>query len=62
MTESQGNELAPAGGAEAEDVEGHYLPLDEEGNVDVPTHRVEAEDDVEGHASLDLDDDMERKR
>jgi hypothetical protein len=40
------------------DVEGHYLPLDDEGNVDFAPHR-ETEDDVEGHV-LDLD--IERKR
>lgn len=39
------------------DVEGHYLPLDDEGNVDFTPAR--AEDDVEGHV-LDLD--IERKR
>ena len=40
------------------DVEGHYLPLDDEGNVDFTPHR-EPDDDVEGHV-LDLD--IERKR
>ena len=41
------------------DVEGHYLPLDDEGNVDFAPHREDDEDDVEGHV-LDLD--IERKR
>ena len=41
------------------DVEGHYLPLDDEGNVDFAPHREADEDDVEGHV-LDLD--IERKR
>jgi hypothetical protein len=40
------------------DVEGHYLPLDDEGNVDF-TPQKESEEDVEGHV-LDLD--IERKR
>ena len=40
------------------DVEGHFLPLDDEGNVDFSPLRV-AGDDVEGHV-LDLD--IERKR
>jgi hypothetical protein len=40
------------------DVEGHYLPMDDEGNVDFTPHR-DADDDVEGHV-LDLD--IERKR
>jgi len=40
------------------DVEGHYLPLDEDGNVDFAPHK-ESEEDVEGHV-LDLD--IERKR
>jgi hypothetical protein len=40
------------------DVEGHYLPLDDEGNVDFSPNR-EPGDDVEGHV-LDLD--VERKR
>jgi hypothetical protein len=40
------------------DVEGHFLPLDDEGNVDFAPHR-EDDDDVEGHV-LDLD--IERKR
>jgi hypothetical protein len=40
------------------DVEGHYLPMDDEGNVDV-TPAKESAEDVEGHA-LDLD--IERKR
>jgi hypothetical protein len=39
------------------DVEGHFLPLDDEGNVDFDPHREG--DDVEGHV-LDLD--IERKR
>lgn len=40
------------------DVEGHFLPLDDEGNVDFTPHR-ETGEDVEGHV-LDLD--IERKR
>jgi hypothetical protein len=39
------------------DVEGHHLPLDDEGNVDFSPNR-EPGDDVEGHV-LDLD--IERK-
>ncbi|HEX3930717.1 MAG TPA: hypothetical protein VHW64_08435 [Nocardioides sp.] len=46
-----GNETDPT------DVEGHYLPLDDEGNVDFTPHRND--EDVEGHV-LDLD--IERKR
>jgi len=40
------------------DVEGHYLPLDDEGNVDFSPAKQSVED-VEGHV-LDLD--IERKR
>ncbi|HEY3527632.1 MAG TPA: hypothetical protein VGK78_00660 [Nocardioides sp.] len=40
------------------DVEGHFLPLDDEGNVDFTPLR-DGSDDVEGHV-LDLD--IERKR
>ena len=40
------------------DVEGHFLPLDDEGNVEFSPLR-DAGDDVEGHV-LDLD--IERKR
>jgi len=47
-----------------EDVEGHFLPIDTDGQVDVPTSRVGRialtdDDDVEGHV-LDLD--VERRR
>jgi hypothetical protein len=47
-----------------EDVEGHYLPIDEEGRVVVTPPRVETEEDVEGHVAFELDPDveMERKR
>jgi len=40
------------------DVEGHYLPMDDEGNVEF-TPQKESAEDVEGHV-LDLD--IERKR
>ena len=41
------------------DVEGHYLPLDDEGNVKYQPHKKADAEDVEGHV-LDLD--IERKR
>jgi hypothetical protein len=48
---------------ETDDVEGHFLPIDDEGRTAVPHSRRPAvsddEDDVSGHV-LDLD--IERKR
>jgi hypothetical protein len=55
------NEIILKDETDPTDVEGHYLPLDDDGNVDfTPTkdHEVTSED-VEGHV-LDLD--IERKR
>jgi hypothetical protein len=47
---------------ETDDVEGHFLPIDDEGQIAVPHSRRPAitdDDDVAGHV-LDLD--IERKR
>jgi hypothetical protein len=47
---------------ETDDVEAHFLPIDDEGRTSVPPSRrpaVSDDDDVEGHV-LDLD--IERKR
>jgi hypothetical protein len=47
---------------ETDDVEGHFLPIDDEGHIAVPHSRRPAitdDDDVAGHV-LDLD--IERKR
>ena len=52
------NEIVFKDETDPTDVEGHYLPLDDEGNVDLAPPRT-PEDDVEGHV-LDLD--IERKR
>ena len=52
------NETVLADETDPTDVEGHFLPLDDEGNVDFTPHKESAED-VEGHV-LDLD--IERKR
>ena len=52
------NEIILKDETDPTDVEGHFLPLDDEGNVDFSPLRV-AGDDVEGHV-LDLD--IERKR
>jgi hypothetical protein len=51
------NEIILKDETDPTDVEGHYLPLDDEGNVEFTPNA--AEDDVEGHV-LDLD--IERKR
>jgi hypothetical protein len=56
MTENI-NEIIKGDETDPTDVEGHFLPLDDEGNVDFSPLRDE--DDVEGHV-LDLD--VERKR
>jgi hypothetical protein len=55
------NEIILEDETDPTDVEGHYLPLDDEGNVDFTPVRGQAgaDDDVEGHV-LDLD--IERKR
>jgi hypothetical protein len=53
------NEIVHNDETDPADVEGHYLPLDDEGNVDFAPHRQPDDDDVEGHV-LDLD--IERKR
>jgi hypothetical protein len=55
------NEIILKDETDPTDVEGHYLPLDNEGNVDFTPHKdiPVTEDDVEGHV-LDLD--IERKR
>lgn len=45
-----------------EDVEGHFLARDEEGRVILTPPRVEAEEDVEGHAAFELDPDIEMER
>lgn len=62
MTENtkKNEELVDAADTEADDVEGHYLPLNDEGTVDFPAHVVGTEDDVEGHGDFDLD--IERRR
>jgi hypothetical protein len=52
------NEIILKDETDPADVEGHFLPLDDEGNVDFSPLR-DAGDDVEGHV-LDLD--IERKR
>lgn len=51
------NEIILKDETDPADVEGHFLPLDDEGNVDFSPLRDA--DDVEGHV-LDLD--VERKR
>jgi hypothetical protein len=51
------NEIILKDETDPTDVEGHYLPLDDEGNVDFTPHKDT--EDVEGHV-LDLD--IERKR
>jgi hypothetical protein len=51
-------EIVFSGETDPADVEGHFLPIDDEGNVDVAPFRAD-DDDVEGHV-LDLD--IERKR
>jgi len=55
------NEIILGDETDPTDVEGHYLPLDNDGNVDfTPRKDLPAtDDDVEGHV-LDLD--IERKR
>jgi hypothetical protein len=55
------NEIILKDETDPTDVEGHFLPLDDEGNVDFAPHKdaPQAGDDVEGHV-LDLD--IERKR
>jgi hypothetical protein len=53
------NEIVLKDETDPSDVEGHFLPLDDEGNVDFTPHRDAGDDDVEGHV-LDLD--IERKR
>jgi hypothetical protein len=58
MSENTTENIVFQGETDPADVEGHYLPLDDEGNVDFAPQR-DAEDDVEGHV-LDLD--IERKR
>lgn len=62
MTEhTDDNEIAQADETTLEDVDGHYLPIDDDGNVDLTPRLVDTVDDVEGHA-WDLDIDIERKR
>jgi hypothetical protein len=58
MSENSTENIVFNGETDPTDVEGHYLPLDDEGNVDFAPHR-DADEDVEGHV-LDLD--IERKR
>jgi hypothetical protein len=58
MSENNTESIVFDGETDPTDVEGHYLPLDDEGNVDFAPQRA-ADDDVEGHV-LDLD--IERKR
>jgi hypothetical protein len=55
------NEIILKDETDPTDVEGHYLPLDDDGNVDFTPHKDHETtgDDVEGHV-LDLD--IERKR
>jgi hypothetical protein len=57
MSENTNESIVLRDETDPTDVEGHYLPLDDEGNVDYTPHREG--DDVEGHV-LDLD--IERKR
>jgi hypothetical protein len=57
MSENTSENIVFHGETDPSDVEGHYLPLDDEGNVDFMPHRDD--EDVEGHV-LDLD--IERKR
>jgi hypothetical protein len=52
------NEIILKDETDPTDVEGHFLPLDDEGNPDF-TPVKDAAEDVQGHA-LDLD--IERKR
>jgi hypothetical protein len=52
------NEIILKDETDPTDVEGHYLPLDDEGNAEFGPRKDSAED-VEGHV-LDLD--IERKR
>jgi hypothetical protein len=55
------NEIILKDETDPADVEGHFLPVDDEGNVEFTAMRDSATDadDVEGHV-LDLD--IERKR
>jgi hypothetical protein len=55
------NEIILKDETDPADVEGHFLPMDDEGNVEFTAMRDSATDadDVEGHV-LDLD--IERKR
>ena len=54
------NEIILKDETDPADVEGHFLPLDDEGNVDfAPLREADDDGDVEGHV-LDLD--IERKR
>ena len=55
MSENSNESIVPYE-TDPADVEGHYLPLDDEGNVDLTPHD---EEDVEGHM---LDPDVELKR
>jgi hypothetical protein len=57
MSENTSENIVFSAETDPADVEGHFLPLDDEGNVDFTPQRTE--DDVEGHV-LDLD--IERKR
>jgi hypothetical protein len=57
MSENTSENIVLRDETDPSDVQGHYLPLDDEGNVDYAPHREG--DDVEGHV-LDLD--IERKR
>lgn len=60
MTENTNENIVLRDETDPADVEGHYLPLDDEGNVDFTPHKdAGIADDVEGHV-LDLD--IERKR
>jgi hypothetical protein len=56
------NQQVRAGDTAPEDVEGHYLPLDDDGKVDLTPRLDDTEDDVEGHSAADGDLDFERKR
>jgi hypothetical protein len=59
MSENTTENIVFQGETDPADVEGHYLPLDDEGNVDFAPQRATEDDDVAGHV-LDLD--IERKR
>ena len=57
MSENTSENIILSNETDPADVEGHFLPLDDEGNTDYAPHRDD--EDVDAHV-LDLD--VERKR